>query len=107
MSNRSTPAPFPSTQEDVARLKQTAIDAVNDLSSTAIVHASKARSQFRDLAGHAHEEGSEQIDQVRNKLGNFIAVSRDYISENPFTCIGAALVVGFLIGLTRRRSSTN
>jgi ElaB/YqjD/DUF883 family membrane-anchored ribosome-binding protein len=103
----STTSHFPATQQDIARLKQTAIDAVNDLSSTAVVHASKAKSQFRDLTGHVREESGDQIDQVRSKLGDLMVVSRDYVSENPFTCIGAALAVGFLIGLTRRSSSTN
>jgi len=107
MSNQSSTTPFPATQEDVARLKQTAIDAVNDLGSTAIVHVSKARSQFRDLAGHFREEGDEQLDQVRGKLGNLVGLGRAFVSENPLICISAALTLGFLIGLTRRRHSTD
>jgi len=102
MSNRNSP-PFPATLQDVARLKQTAIDAVNDLGSTAVVHASKAKDHFRDLAGHVREEGGEELDQMKGKLNDLVGYSREYVAENPLLCIGAALTLGFLIGLTRRR----
>jgi len=107
MSDSTSTPRFPSSQQDIARLKQTAIDAVNDLGSTAIVHATKAGGQFRDLAGHVQEEGGEEFDRVRGKLGNIVGMSRNYVAENPLICIGAALTLGFFIGLTRRRRSTN
>jgi len=103
MSNQTT-SPFPSTQQDVARLKQTAIDAVTDLSSTATVHASKAKEQLKELAGHVQEEGSEHIDQLKGKLNNVLGTGREFISANPLGCIAAAVTVGFLLGLSRRRS---
>jgi len=106
MSTRNSP-PFPATLQDVARLKQTAIDAVNDLGSTAIVHATKAKGQFRDLAGHVQEESGEELDLVKGKLKDLVGYSRDYVTENPLLCIGAALTLGFLIGLTRRRRKSN
>ncbi len=102
MSNQSRSSSFPATQQDVSDLKQTATDAVNDLGSTALVHASKAKSQLKDLAAHAREEGSEQLNQVKGKFSDFVETAGNYASERPFVCIGAALAVGFLFGLTRR-----
>src|SRR5471030_867877 len=105
MSNQTRTSSFPATQQDVSNLKQTATDAVNDLSSTASVHAAKAKSQLKELAGHAQEEGSEQLDQVKGNLSDLVNSARDYASERPLACIGTALAVGFLIGLSRCGSS--
>ena len=95
-------ATFPATQLDVANLKRTATDAVNDLGSTASVHASKARGQVRDLVGHFQDEGGEQFDRAKGKVSDVVNSARDYASERPLRCIGVALAVGFLIGLSRR-----
>ena len=97
-------SPFPATQQDVANLRQTATDAVNDLGSTVSVHASKAKSQVKDLAGHFQDEGGEKLDQAKGKLVDVVNSVRDYASERPLVCIGVALAVGFLIGLNRRVS---
>jgi ElaB/YqjD/DUF883 family membrane-anchored ribosome-binding protein len=98
-----TPRPsFPATQQDVSNLKQTATDAMNDLGSTASVHAFKARNQVKDLVGHLQDEGGEQLNQAKKKLLNVVDSARDYASERPLVCIGVALAVGFLIGLSRR-----
>ena len=105
MNNETIRSSFPATQQDVSTLKQTATDAVNDLGSTVSVHASKAKSQIKDLVGHFQDEGSEQLDQAKGKLLNVVNSARDYASERPLVCIGVALAVGFLIGLSRRVSS--
>ena len=105
MNNETIRSSFPATQQDVSNLKQTATDAVNDLGSTASVHASKAKSQIKDLVGHFQDEGSEQLDQAKGKLLDVVNSARDYASERPLVCIGVALAVGFLIGLSRRASS--
>jgi len=104
MTNETLSSSFPATARDVSNLKQTATDAVNDLGSTAAVHASKAKSQFRDLSGHFQEEGGEQLMQVRTKLEDVVASARNYAAARPLTCIGIALAVGLLVGLTRRGS---
>ena len=103
MSNESLTRSFPATQEDISQLKKTATDAVADLTSTVAAHAGKAQGQFRDLAGHVREEGSAQFNQVKEKFGNLAASTAEYVAERPFTCIGVALFVGFLFGLSRRR----
>jgi len=105
MNDKTLRSTFPATQQDVSNLKQTATDAVNDLGSTASVHASKAKSQVKDLVSHFQEEGGEQLDQVKVKLLDVVNSARDYASERPLACIGVALAVGFLIGLSRRASS--
>ena len=101
MNETSRPS-FPATQQDVSNLKQTATDAMNDLGSTASVHASKARNQVKDLVGHLQDEGGEQLNQTKAKLWDAVDLARDFASERPFACIGVALAVGFLIGLGRR-----
>ncbi len=85
-------------------LKTTAIDAANDLKSTAGGHAEKAKGQLRDLATHARTEGAEHVQKVRSQLNDVVDSARDYVSARPLACVGVALAVGFLVGLTRRRS---
>jgi ElaB/YqjD/DUF883 family membrane-anchored ribosome-binding protein len=107
MSNQLSSNSFPATQEGISKLKQTATDALNDLSSTAAVHASKARGQVKELAGHIQEESSEHLDQIKGKLSDLVFLARDFAAERPLTCIGAALFVGFVYGLSRRRRSNS
>jgi ElaB/YqjD/DUF883 family membrane-anchored ribosome-binding protein len=105
MNNETLRSSFPATQQDVSNLKQTATDAVNDLGSTASVHASKARSQIKDLVGHFQDESGEHFNQAKGKLSDVVNSARNYASERPLACIGVALAVGFLFGLSRRASS--
>jgi ElaB/YqjD/DUF883 family membrane-anchored ribosome-binding protein len=107
MSNQLRTNPFPATQEDISKLKQTATDAMNDLGSTAAVHASKAKAQVKDLAGHIQEESGEHLDQIKGKLSDLVFLARDFVAERPLTCIGAALAIGFLFGISRRRRRSN
>ncbi|MGC9944651.1 MAG: hypothetical protein ABSE48_22745 [Verrucomicrobiota bacterium] len=105
MSNETPSSSFPASRQDVTNLKQTALHAADDLSSTVSAHASKARGQLKKLAGHVQKEGGEQLDEVTGKLSDLLDSARDYASERPLVCIGIALAVGFLIGLSRRGSS--
>jgi ElaB/YqjD/DUF883 family membrane-anchored ribosome-binding protein len=90
-------------KQHVSDLKDTAVDAARDLKSTAAGHVEKAKGQFRDLAGHAQAEGSEQLDQVRGQLDDVTDSARSYIAARPLAAVGVALAVGFLVGLSRRR----
>jgi len=74
MSDQSRLSSFP-TQQDISRLKQTATDAVNDMGDAASV---------RSLA---------------EKVGQLASASREYVSRYPVRTMGAALAVGFVIGL--------
>ena len=104
MPNESSTSAFPATQRDISNLKQTATDAVSDLSSTAAVHASKAKGQVKELAGHFQEEGAQHLDQVRGQLSDVLASARAYAAQRPLASIGVALFVGYLFGLSRRRT---
>ncbi len=103
MPDETPSSSFPATRQDLSNLKQTAVDAAKDLGSTASVHAAKAKSQFKDLAGHAQEEGSEQFDHVKVKFSDVLNSLRHFASDRPFACIGTALAVGFVFGLSSRR----
>jgi ElaB/YqjD/DUF883 family membrane-anchored ribosome-binding protein len=102
MSNQTPSSSFPSTQRDISNLKQTATDAASDIGNLATEHVSKAKGQLKDLAGHVQEEGGQQLDQVKGQIYTVLSAARDYASERPLACIGVALAVGFLFGLTRR-----
>jgi ElaB/YqjD/DUF883 family membrane-anchored ribosome-binding protein len=104
MSNQTSSSSFPSTQRDISNLKQTATDAASDIAGSVADHASKAKGQFKKLAGHIQEEGTEQLDQVKGQLCGVLSAARDYVSERPLATIGVALAVGFLFGLARRAS---
>jgi ElaB/YqjD/DUF883 family membrane-anchored ribosome-binding protein len=103
MSNNISDS-FPQTRNDVNNLKQTATDAAKDLASTATTHLNKARGQAQDLASHAQSEAYGQVGDLQGKLGDFAAAGREYVMARPLTCLGAALFVGFLFGLSRRGS---
>jgi ElaB/YqjD/DUF883 family membrane-anchored ribosome-binding protein len=105
MPNQNPSSSFPSTQRDISNLKQTATDAASDVASTVADHASKAKGQFKQLAGHVQEEGAEQLDQVKGQLCSVLSAARDYVSERPLASIGVALAVGFLFGLARHTTS--
>ncbi len=100
----STPS-FSATRQDLSNLKTTAIDAAKDLSSTAAVHAEKAKGQLKELAGHARQETTEQVGQVKVQIDDVADTVRSYISERPLAAVGVALAVGFLIGLSRSSCS--
>jgi ElaB/YqjD/DUF883 family membrane-anchored ribosome-binding protein len=115
MPNDQLSSSFPETRRDVSKLKDTAVDAAKDLASTASTHVNKARGQVQDLAAHAHDEAYDQVGQLksratdlantaRDKAGDFADTARDYVLARPLTCLGIALGVGILFGLSRRGS---
>ena len=103
MPNDSRISSFPATRQDVAQLKQTAIDAASDLTSTASAHATKARGQLRDLAGHVQEEGTDQLERFKRQVGDLAGIARNYVAGKPLVCLGVALAVGFVFGVSTRR----
>ncbi len=98
---------FPESQRDISRLRQTATDAASDLSSTIAVHSDKARGQIHDLAGHVHEESGQQLARIKERFNDLTVVTRDYVADNPLTCLAAAFGIGLLIGLSRRKRTRN
>ena len=102
MQNETLSSDFPATRKTISQLKDTATAAANDLASTASVHASKAKGQLKELAGHVQEEGAQKLNEVQGNLTDVISSARDYASARPFLCIGTALAVGFLFGISQR-----
>jgi ElaB/YqjD/DUF883 family membrane-anchored ribosome-binding protein len=103
MSNTPSSS-FPASQKDVSQLKQTATDAASDLGSAAAPHLDKAKEQVKRLAGDLQEEGSAQLDQVKGQFCTVLNSAKEYASAQPLVCIGVALAIGLLIGLTRSSS---
>lgn len=104
MPNDNPSTSFPETRKDVSNLKNTAVDAAKDLASTASTHVNKARGQVEDLAAHAQNEARDQFGQFKGQATDLLDAARDYVLARPLTCLGTALAVGFLFGLTRRGS---
>jgi ElaB/YqjD/DUF883 family membrane-anchored ribosome-binding protein len=102
MSKGSRFSLFPASQRDVSRLRQSATDAVNDFGATAGNHAGKVKDQLQDLAGHVQEEGGANFERLRGSVINVANVAYEFATERPLVCIGAALLVGFIIGAVRR-----
>ncbi len=74
-SDNSRSSSFLTTQQDISRLKRTATDAVNDLGDDIPVRS------------------------VGEKVIELAHVGRDYVSRYPLRTVGAALAVGFVVGL--------
>jgi ElaB/YqjD/DUF883 family membrane-anchored ribosome-binding protein len=104
MPNDNISSAFPETRRDVNNLKNTAVDAAKDLASTASTHANKARGQVQDLASHAQDEAYDQVGQLKGKAGELVETARDFVLARPLACLGTALAVGILFGLSRRGS---
>jgi ElaB/YqjD/DUF883 family membrane-anchored ribosome-binding protein len=107
MPDETPSSSFPATRQDLANLKQTAVDATKDLRSTAAAHAATAKGQLQDLAGHVQEEGGAHLDQAKVKFSDVLGCARDFASERPFVCIGTALAIGLLVGLGSRTTCRN
>ena len=103
MSNNPSSS-FPASQKDLSQLKQTATDAASDLGDAAAPHVNKAKDQVKRLAGDLQAEGSDQLDQVKGQFCTVLNSAKEYASAQPLVCIGVALAVGLLIGLTRSSS---
>lgn len=105
MTNETLESSFPQTRQDLSNLKKTAVDAARDISSKASEHAKTAQGKLQDLASHAQQEGTEQLDQVKVRFSDLADRVRDYAAARPFASIGIALAIGFLVGVSRRGRS--
>jgi ElaB/YqjD/DUF883 family membrane-anchored ribosome-binding protein len=74
MSDQPRSSLFP-TQHDISRLRQTATDAVNDMGD------------------------AQSVRSLAEKVGQLANSSREYVSRYPLRTMGAALAVGFVIGI--------
>jgi ElaB/YqjD/DUF883 family membrane-anchored ribosome-binding protein len=104
MANQPSLSSFPATQQDISQLKQTATDAVSDLGNTSVFYAGRMKGQIKNLAGDFQREGSEQLGQAKGQLTSVLSSVRDYAVARPLACIGVALCIGIVIGMSRRVS---
>ena len=95
---------FPASQKDVSRLRQSATDAVNDFSSSAVTHANKLGGQLVDLTDHLQLEGRTNLHRAKGKVLDFARTGREVVREHPLACAGIVLAVGIFIGWSRRRA---
>jgi ElaB/YqjD/DUF883 family membrane-anchored ribosome-binding protein len=107
MDNEKTKSQFPSTAKDIDNLKQTATDATSELGEVATKHVSRAKDQLHDLAGHAAEEGQEQLEQVKGSLEDVAKAARNYFADRPLVCLGVAFALGVFFGSGRRGSASS
>lgn len=96
---------FQATKNDLSKIKNTAVEAAQDLGERAAVHAEKAKNEFGNLAKDAQEEGKKELENAKVKLTDIVSCAKNYVSERPLVVVGAALVIGFLMGNCRNRSS--
>jgi len=99
--NETIESSFPQTRQELSNLKSTAVDAAKDIGSTASVHAKKVQGSLESLASNAQRETGDQLNQVKGSLGDLANEARDYITDRPWTVIGIALAVGFIVGRFR------
>jgi ElaB/YqjD/DUF883 family membrane-anchored ribosome-binding protein len=99
--NETIASSFPQTRQELTNLKHTAVDAAKDIGSTASVHSRKVQGNLENLAANAQREGGEQLSQVKTSLADVGQQVREFLAARPLAAIGTALVVGFLLGLSR------
>lgn len=96
---------FQSTKNDLSKIKNTASEAAQDLGARAVTHAEKVKSELNTLAKDAQQEGKKELEHAKVKLTDIVSCAKNYVSERPLAMVGAALVIGFLMGNCRNRSS--
>jgi ElaB/YqjD/DUF883 family membrane-anchored ribosome-binding protein len=99
-----TPKSFAQTKSDLNELKNTGVDASQDLGSTASVHAEQAKGQAADFVRHFQEEAPAQLSQVRASLDDIVKSGLEYVSARPASGLMVALGVGLFIGFVFRSS---
>ena len=95
---------FSETKNDINELKKTAVDASQDIGSTAAVHVEKAKGQASDFVRHFQEEAPAQLSQVKASFNDVLKSGFEYVSARPASSVVIALGVGLFIGFLSRSS---
>jgi ElaB/YqjD/DUF883 family membrane-anchored ribosome-binding protein len=103
--NETIDSSFPQTRQNLSDLKNTAVDAANDLGSTASVHAKKVQDNLQNLASTAQREGSEHLNQAKSAFNDLGTAAREYVAARPLAAVGIALLFGFIVGKLRSSRS--
>lgn len=96
---------FPTTRKDLNGLKDTALDASQDISKSAADNFAKAKSQIDNLVTHAKSESADHFNQVRGSLNEVARSGLEYVSARPLASLGVVLGVGILLGIAFRSTS--
>ena len=94
-------------KDDIAALTDQITDAINTFAGAAKKQArngyKQARAGVNSALDEASERGSDMLDATQDAAVSLHETLEDAIAERPFTTVGLALGLGFLIGVSWRR----
>src|SRR5580658_3828131 len=102
MSNNSNPDPSSTRDKLVEDVKVLTKDVQDLLKATATVvgeKAAEARVKVEESLKVAQDKLAVVQDGVKAKGREAVAVTDDYVRNNPWNAVGIAAGVGFLLGL--------
>lgn len=98
-SNSNTSATREKLVEDVKVLTKDVQDLLKATASVVGEKASEARVRVEESLKVAQEKLATVQDTVKAKGKEAVAVTDEYVRENPWNAVGIAAGVGFLLGL--------
>jgi ElaB/YqjD/DUF883 family membrane-anchored ribosome-binding protein len=66
-------------------------------------HLAALRKDLEALTGQIRRTGDHQLERVQDTAGEALKAVEDAVRQNPFSSLGIALGVGFLVGIVLRR----
>jgi len=90
-------------QTAIASGKEHLSKAAKDLGEAASVKYQEIRSQATAKADEYKGKAREVFTDASAKARNFQSDTEQYIRDNPLQAVGAALGIGFILGLIMRR----
>jgi len=66
-------------------------------------HLAAMRKDLETLTGQIRRTGDHQLERVQDTAGEALKAVEDAVRQNPFSSLGIALGVGFLVGIVLRR----
>ena len=66
-------------------------------------HLAAMRKDLEALTGQIRRTGDYQLERVQDTAGEALKAVEDAVRQNPFSSLGIALGVGFLVGIVLRR----
>jgi ElaB/YqjD/DUF883 family membrane-anchored ribosome-binding protein len=66
-------------------------------------HLAALRKDLEALTGQIGRTGDHQLERVQDTAGEALKAVEDAVRQNPFSSLGIALGVGFLVGIVLRR----
>ena len=66
-------------------------------------HLAAMRKDLEALTKQIRRTGDHQLERVQDTAGEALKAVEDAVRQNPFSSLGIALGVGFLVGIVLRR----